>query len=95
MLNRRELMLGSLAAWIAPPIVQAAEQDRMPSRFFAHGSSFLARDETRGSQLAALAGALPRRPSGIVIFTPHVRAERITIAALGLRGAPFRAAFAR
>ena len=84
MLNRRQMMLSGLAAWLAPPLLKAASDERMPTLFFAHDGPFLARDEARGRQLAELVDALPRRPRGIVIFTPHLRAERMTIAASGV-----------
>ena len=84
MLNRRQLMLSGLAAWLTPPLVKAAAEEPMPSLFFAHDGPFLARDEARSRQLVELVEALPRRPRGIVIFTPHLRAERMTMAASGV-----------
>ncbi len=89
MIDRRGLMLGGLAIWITPPLVKSVVEKPMPTLFFAHDGPFLARDEPRGRQLLELVDALPRRPPGIVIFTPHLRAERITIAAYGVARSSF------
>lgn len=83
-LSRRSFVGGALAAATLPRATIAAGDGPMPSLFFAHGAPFLATDAVRGAQLAELAAALPRRPRGIVAFTPHVRAERVTAAATGV-----------
>ena len=81
-LNRRRFLLGSAGTLLAP--VRAGASTRMPTIFFAHGAPFLATDQARGAQLKELVAALPARPRGIVAFTPHVRAETMTIAAHGI-----------
>lgn len=77
-------LAGAVAATVLPHGAARANEGPMPSLFFAHGSPFLATDAVRGAQLAELSAALPRRPRGIVVFTPHVRAERLTAAATGI-----------
>lgn len=92
MLSRRHFALGAAAALLTPELSWSAAVRRMPTVFFAHGAPTLAGDKPRGAQLKALGAQLPARPSGIVAFTPHVRAERMTLAGRGvaLRSFPRR-----
>ena len=83
MLSRRQCLLGGLATCVVPSVLRAATAP-MPALFFAHGAPWLAVDQTRGAELRELVAALPARPRGIVAFTPHVRAEAITVAAQGV-----------
>ena len=84
MLNRRQLLQAGVAALWLPHAAGAVSAPRMPSIFFAHGAPWLATDAVRGAQLRELVAGLPARPRGIVAFTPHVRAEAISIAAQGV-----------
>jgi len=56
----------------------------MPSLFYGHDGPWLAPDKKRASELSAMAQQLPGPPSGIVVFTPHVRARNITLASNGI-----------
>ncbi len=82
MITRRSVLIGSAATLIAPPLLAA--QESMPTLFYGHGGPWLAKDRVRGRELLAMAQQLPRSPSGIVAFTPHVRARQITLASTGI-----------
>lgn len=79
-LTRRHFLAVGMAVCMAPARAATAA---MPTLFFAHGAPWLATDQARGAQLRELVARLPAPPRGIVAFTPHVRAEAITIAAHG------------
>jgi len=67
------------------PVVIEAPQ---PAIFVAHGGPDLAVSTTRGPAFRAWGEQLPRA-RGVLVMTPHVRAEQLTLGALG----PGRALF--
>ncbi|MDA0822567.1 MAG: class III extradiol ring-cleavage dioxygenase [Proteobacteria bacterium] len=82
MITRREMIITTTAVLVARPLLAASVA--MPSLFFGHGGPPLAKDKVRGQELFTMANELPARPSGIIAFTPRVRARRITIASSGI-----------
>lgn len=82
MITRRTLLIASAATIVARPAFAAP--DPMPSLFYGHGGPWLATDQKRARELLDMAGQLPAPPSGIVVFTPHVRARNITLASSGI-----------
>ncbi|MFT4563300.1 MAG: hypothetical protein ACI9BW_003054 [Gammaproteobacteria bacterium] len=82
MITRREMLVASTAMLLARPA--SATSVPMPSLFFGHGGPPLAKDKVRGRELFAMANELPAPPSGIIAFTPHVRARTISLASSGI-----------
>jgi 4,5-DOPA dioxygenase extradiol len=82
MITRREMLIATTALVVARPLLAAPVP--MPSLFFGHGGPPLAKDNVRGQELFAMANELPTRPSGIIAFTPHVRARNISLASSGI-----------
>ena len=85
-MDRRQFLRAGGAVAVAPVVASSLtlEASRMPSLFYAHGAPFLATDRERGAALSGLSAMLPVKPSGIIAFTPHVRAEHVSIAASGI-----------
>ncbi|MEM7541203.1 MAG: class III extradiol ring-cleavage dioxygenase [Pseudomonadota bacterium] len=96
MTDRREFLLKSaaLAAAASLPVASAGET-RMPCLFLGHAGPDMGKDKKRGAQYKAMGDLLPRKPNGIVAFTPHVREQEITIADLGIARRSFPRRFRR
>lgn len=56
--------------------------NRMPVGYVAHGSPLLLADKVRGPELARWGNSLPK-PKGIVVMTPHYRADRLEVGHVG------------
>ncbi len=82
MISRRSFIAGTSCALVFPSL--AAEEVPMPSLFFGHGGPTLALDSERGAELREMAELLPRKPAGLIVFTPHVRSRHVTLATSGI-----------
>lgn len=75
------LVLGSISRRAAAQI-SFMTLSPMPVCYVAHGSPLLLADPVRGSELARWGSSLPR-PRGIVVMTPHYRAQKLEISRVG------------
>ncbi len=62
--------------------VSFMQEKRMPVGYVAHGAPMLLADKVRGPELAKWASHIPT-PAGIVVMTPHYRAQGLEIGHVG------------
>ncbi|HSQ63819.1 MAG TPA: class III extradiol ring-cleavage dioxygenase [Polyangiaceae bacterium] len=82
-ITRRQVLSLAAASAVASLGRRAwATGEPMPCAFVGHGSPRLAIDPVRGPELRAWGASLPQ-PRGVVVLTPHYRAEKLTIGHVG------------
>ena len=84
-ISRRQVLAiaaASATAALGRPARALGAREPMPGAFVGHGSPRLVIDPVRGPELRAWGASLPQ-PRGVVVLTPHYRAEKVTIGHVG------------